>query len=24
VKMIPDSRHTGVEIRQIMTDGGAD
>jgi hypothetical protein len=24
VKMIPDSRHTGVEIRQIMSDGGAD
>ena len=24
VKMIPDSRHTGVEIRQIMSDGGTD
>jgi hypothetical protein len=24
VKMIPDSRHTGVEIRQIMSDGGGD
>ena len=24
VKMTPDSRQTGVEIRQIMSDGGAD
>ena len=23
-RMIPDSRHTGVEIRQVMSDGGAD